>query len=114
MKEFEIITMMTAMTVVINKLDNLKDSPFYSGKVKMRGNAFLQELERLDKAITRQTQGIEPHDEYSAAMGQLGGVFDSFMKWVEIWERFIMLPPDKQLEVDTELHGLFTKHNLTN
>ena len=103
---------MVQLSIMLEKLDDLKGLNVYERKIKMRGDALLKELETFDALLNAQARKRKDDGAVLEANLQYAGARDSYSAWGRVWERFILLDEQAQFAFDNDMHQLLNRHNL--
>ena len=87
---------MVLLGLNLEMLDEIKNTSFYSGKIKMLTNSLLQQLENLDREVNVvQLKAGENVAQYDDAMLTLGAATDSLSSYFSVWRKMM----DKSSEI---------------
>ena len=109
---FKMLLFMVQLSIMLEKLDELKGLNVYERKIKMRGDALLKELEDYDKALNASARKRKDEVAVLEANLQYATCRDSYAEWGRVWERFIQLDEPAQFAFDNEIEQLLKKHGI--
>jgi hypothetical protein len=110
---FKMLLFMSHLSIMLERLDDLKGLNVYERKIKMRADALLKELESYDKALNEAAKKRKDSEAVMQANLQYANARDSLSAWCDVWEQFISLSEANQEAMDEDLRKVFSKYQIT-